>query len=506
MQSTIWTWAFAALAALHAAGAIAVPRAVPAAPGEEMPPPTVRRRIAWVALPAFASAMLLATTSQLTQDIAVVPFLWVLPLAVYLVSFIVAFDHPAAYRPEILAPVTVMLSFAAALLYYLQPRSTIGILLGIGASVAVLFCIGLLCHGETAALKPEARRLTGYFLCVAGGGALGGLFAGLVAPRIFSTLFEWKLGLGITTLAAGGGTAWAWRGFLRAHLNFGAVFLVILVVGFAFQSALLAHYGERLESSRNFYGVISVERSVRREASEAETVDLVHGRVLHGRQFVDERHRRTPLAYYVESSGIGRALGFFQERPDFKVGGVGLGAGTIAAYARLPSQTVRFYEINPEMERIARRHFTYLRDCPGRVEVVLGDGRLSLEREAPQGFHVLTLDAFSGHSVPVHLLTAEAMKSYARHLAPDGAVAVHVSNHVLELAPVVRGAARANGLSAVRIDRRPGEKEAASSSSWVICTRNEALLQALSAHASTMAEQPEVTWTDDASDLFSILR
>ena len=185
---------------------------------------------------------------------------------------------------------------------------------------------------------------------------------------------------------------------------------------------------------------------------------------------------------------------------------MGLGAGTIATYARKSSQEFRFYEINPEMERIARRHFTYLKDCPGRVEVVLGDGRLSLEREPPQGFHVLALDAFSGHSVPVHLLTAEAMKSYVRHLAPDGAVAVHVSNHILDLAPVARGAARANGLASVKINYRPGEREDASSSSWVICTRNEALLQALRAHASTEAERPEVTWTDDASDLFRILR
>jgi hypothetical protein len=499
MQSTVWTWAFGALAVLHAAAAIAVPRAAPAAEGEEAAPPTVRRRVAWVVLPAFASAMLLATTSQITQDVAVVPFLWVLPLAVYLVSFIVAFDYPAAYRPEFLAPATVVLSLAAALVYYLQPHGTAGMLAGVGITLAVLFCLSLLCHGEAAALKPEPRRLTGYYLSLAGGGALGGLFAGLIAPRIFSTLFEWKLGLGITTLAAGVGTAWAWRGFLRAHLNLAAALGVIVLVGFALQAGLLAHYRDVVESSRNFYGVVAVER---RDGG----LDLVHGRVLHGRQLVDEPRRRKPLTYYVEGSGLGRVLDFFRERPDLRVGGVGLGSGTIAAYVRHPSQELRFYEINPEMERIARLHFTYLKDCPGRVEVVLGDGRLSLEREAPQGFHVLALDAFSGHSVPVHLLTAEAMKSYARHLAPDGAVAIHVSNHVLDLAPVARGAARANGLAAVRVDYRPVEKEEASASSWVICTRNEALLQTLRAHASTAAERPEATWTDDASDLFSILR
>jgi spermidine synthase len=459
-----------------------------------------------VVFPAFASAMLLATTTQLTQDVAVVPFLWVLPLAVYLVSFIVAFDKPEWVRAEILAPVTVLLSFAAALLYYLQPRGTIGILSGIGASVAVLFAIGLLCHGATAALKPEARRLTGYYLCVSGGGALGGLFAGVVAPGIFSTLFEWKLGLGIATLAAGAGTVWAWRGFLRAHLNIAAALLVLVGVGFAFQSALLASHGRRLETSRNFYGVISVERSVRRDASEADMIDLIHGRVLHGRQFVDERHRRTPVSYYTEKSGLGRVMEFYRSRPDLRVGGVGLGAGTIAAYGLHPTQAFRFYEINPEMERIARTHFTYLRDCPGKVEVVLGDGRLSLEREEPQGFHVLALDAFAGHSVPVHLLTAEAMTSYARHLAPDGALAVHASNYLLDLAPVVRGAARANGLSVVRIDHRPGEKEAGTPSVWMICTRNEALIRALRADASTAEERAEVTWTDDASDLFSILK
>lgn len=488
MQSWVWTGTFAAFAALQAAGAIL-------AKGDA-PPQTGRPRLLWILLPAFASAMLLATTNQLSQEVAVLPFLWILPLALYLASFIVAFDHPRWFRPGLLAPATAVLGFGAALAYYLQPRSPAGVALGIVSATGVLFGVCLLCHGATAALKPEPGRLTGYYLSIAGGGAAGGLLVALVAPRVFSSLFEWKLGVGISTAAALAAAAWDARGFLRAHLNVAALLFVIAVVGFAFQAALLASWSQRLHSARNFYGVVAVDRT-------SNTHDLIHGRVLHGRQYIDERHRRTPMSYYVEASGVGRVLEFYRGRPEMKVGVVGLGSGTLAAYGTHASQVFRFYEINPEVERIARRHFTYLQDCRGKVEVVAGDARLSLDREPAQGFHVLALDAFTSHSVPTHLLTAEAMAIYARHLAPGGAVVFHISNHFLDLEPVVRGAARRSGLTSLRVDYVAKENEPGVSSSWMVCTSNEALLRSLGEEAPG---RPEREWTDDASDLFSILK
>lgn len=488
MQSTAWSWGFALFAALLAGVSVRAPAAEPA--------PVGRPRWPWVALPAFASAMLLATTNQLSQDVAVLPFLWILPLAAYLASFVVAFDHPRWFRPGAIAPATAALAFVAALMYYLHPRSPAGIALGIGSTVGALFGVCLLCHGATAAMKPEPRELTGYYLAIAGGGAVGGLLVGLLAPRLFSTLFEWKLGLGISTAGALAAAGWGARGFLRAHVNLAALLLVAASLGVAIQAALLASYADRLESVRNFHGVVAVDRT-------SNTRDLVHGRVLHGRQYVEERHRGTPMAYYVPGSGAGRVLEFYRARPEMKVGVVGLGVGTLAAYADYASQTVRFYEINPAVEELARRHFTYLKDCKGRVEVVVGDARLSLDREPPQGFHVLALDAFSAHSIPTHLLTAEAMAIYARHLAPDGAIAFHISNQFLELEPVVRGAAGRCGLASVRIDYKAAENEPGVSSSWMVCTANEGLLRGL---GGTSAGRPERLWTDDASDLFSILK
>jgi protein-L-isoaspartate O-methyltransferase len=508
-QALFWAWSFAGFAALFAVGALAASRrtAAPASPDEadETTPPT-RQRALWILLPAFASAMLMATTNQLSQDVAVIPFLWVLPLAVYLASFIIAFDHPRWYPPQLIAPAAAALAFGAATTYFLHPTSALGLTLGIGATLGALFCICLLCHGEVARLKPSPRSLTGYYLALSGGGALGGLFVSLVAPGIFSTFFEWKLGICFTYCGAVVGAGWIHRGFLRAHLNIAALLLVVAGTGIAFMVAFFSSYATRLESARNFYGVVAVDFVSRGGTPEWDAREMANGRVLHGRQYVDDRHRREPTSYYLESSGIGRTMTFFKSRESLKVGVVGLGSGTIAAYAALPSQSFRFYEINPEVERLSRKYFTNLQDCRGKVEVVLGDARMSLEREAPQGFQVLALDAFSGHSVPTHLLTVEAMRIYLGHLAPEGILAAHVSNRFLDLAPVVRGAAHRCGLKTLRIEYVATEQDRGVTNTWVLCTRSEAALQELGPHGAKGDGKPDLVWTDDASDLFSILR
>jgi hypothetical protein len=505
-QSRIWTAAFAGFAALSAAGLLLTRGAAPAETVDDEPPPSRLRIAAWMILPGFASALLVASTNQLCSDIAVIPFLWVLPLAAYLVTFIIAFDRPAWASPDNAAPAAVLLTFIAAGAYYTQPHSTLGVAMVTAANVAALFATCLLCHGALAALKPAPSRLTGYYLAMSGGAALGSLLVSLVAPLVFSTTFEWKLGTGISYIGAVAAAGWSFRGVLRAHRNVAAILLVVVTVCFAFLVALITSYSKPLETARNFYGAVAVNAVGGVGPEDGEARDLINGRVLHGRQFLCEKYRREPTTYYMPESGVGRALARVGSRPDLKVGVVGLGVGTIAAYGKSKGQTFRFYDINPDVPRLAERHFTYLKDCAARVEIVLGDARLSLEREPPQQFHVLALDAFSGHTVPAHLLTVEAMRIYRHHLRDDGVVAMHVSNQFLRLGPVVRASARACGMRSITVECGADEKDLGMSSTWVLCTSNEAVAAELAAFATENDGDKEILWTDDANDLLSVLK
>ncbi len=502
-QSAFWTWSFRGFALLCAAGALAAWRrgAAPVtATSDDEPAPSAGRKALWILLPAFASAMLMASTNQLCQDVAVIPFLWVLPLAAYLVTFILTFDHPRWYRPAWIAPLAAAFTFAAAVTDRVGAITPTVTILRIAVLLLSLFFVCLLCHGELARLKPAPRFLTSYYLAISGGGALGGAFVSLAAPRLFDSFFEWKLGIGISYVAAWGLLFWIQRERLRANLNLGAVLAVVAVIGFAF---LVSFFGAapRIDIARNFYGVVRV---VARGEGDDAVRDFVHGRILHGREYVRGPHHGQPTTYYVESSGVGRAIAGFRSRPDLRVGVVGLGVGTIAAYGESVSQSFRFYEINPEVVRLARTQFRTLAECPGKVDVVLGDARLSMEREAPQRYHVLALDAFSGDTIPTHLLTAEAMAVYRKHLEPDGVLVVHISNHYLDLAPVVRGMARAAGLTTATVEHRLDETGASQSSRWMLCSRREAALR--EAGAPLEEGLREIRWTDDASDLFSILK
>ena len=502
MQAAIWTWAFLAYALLFAAGAIADrrsgPSAAPASGGDD-PPPSVRRAAPWFILSAYTSAMLLTTTQQLGHDLAVIPFLWILPLAAYLLSFILAFERPGAYVPRALAPVTAVLVLLTAVLHAFHGTHARLFSPGILVTLAALFCLCLLGHGELARRKPAPGRLTVFYLAIAGGGAAGSAFVALLAPQIFATLLEWKLGMALAYVAAWGVLAGTCRGRLRAHRNRTAALLVVAGIGLAVIVACFGSQVRRVEVVRNFHGVVAVEDRPGRR-------DLVNGGVLHGRQFTGEDLRRRPTAYFAETSGVGRVLEFFRSRDDLRVGVVGLGVGTIAAYATSPAQSFRFYEINPEVTRLARTQFTFLKDCPARVDVVTGDARLSLEREPPRGFHVLALDAFTGGAIPVHLLTGEATAVWLRHLDADGVIAVHVSHPLLDLAPVVRGAARRFGLTTLLVDDAAAGNELARSSTWILCTRNEAAVRALTPYAAKDGDAREILWTDDFSDLLSVVK
>jgi spermidine synthase len=510
--SILWMSAFGVFVVLFAAGAwlvFRVPSTPKAAPPENPAAPAVslRLRALWILLPAFASAMLLASTNQMCEDVIVLPLFWILPLAVYLLSFILAFDRPGCYRPRLTALCTAVLVFGTTAFHRWGTNDSIFSLLQVVSIVATTFGLSMLCHGELARLKPAPAHLTSYYLSLSAGGALGGFFVNLVAPRLFATFLEWKLGIAIAYAMAWGLFAWHDRQRLRAHWISAALLFLVSAAGLGF--IVLFFSGERrpLESSRNFYGVITVEESIWKRPSELVVVnEMFNGRILHGRQYLEKDKRRTPTSYYGETSGIGRTVALFQSREDLRIGVVGLGVGTMAAYGKTPTQTVRFYEINPEVERLARKHFSFLADSPSRVEVVQGDARLSLERESPRGYHVLALDAFSGVTIPSHLLTVEAMEVYLRHLAGDGVIAMHVSNPYVDLAPVVRGLARRFGLKLSQIGHQPEATDVLESSTWLLLTPDARTHETLRTIAKPDPETRELLWTDDLHDLVSLLK
>jgi len=508
--SMIWMSCFAVFVVLFAGSARLVVRVEPTPDAAESEPSDsvpLRLRALWIGLPAFASAMLLASTNQMCEDVIVMPFFWVMPLAAYLLSFILTFDRPGTYKPRLVCLGTGVLVFAAAAFHRAGTNDSIFSLLQILSILAATFGLSMVCHGELARLKPGPRHLTSYYLSLAAGGALGGVFVNFVAPRLFASFLEWKVGIGIAYVVSWALFAWHDRDRLRAHRPFAAALFLIAVAGAGFLYTFFTGERRPLDISRNFYGVITIEESIWKRPSELVVAnEMYNGRILHGRQYLTKEKRRKPTTYYGETSGVGKVMAFFESRDDLRIGVVGLGVGTMAAYGKLPNQTVRFYEINPDAERLARKHFFFLTDSPSRVEVVLGDARLSLEREAPRGYHVLALDAFSGVTIPSHLLTVEAMEIYLRHLADDGVIAFHVSNPYLDLAPVVRGLARRYGLKLLSLGLIPEDDDVLEASTWMLLTRSERMTEELKPFALPETETNEVIWTDEVHDLVRLLR
>ena len=367
-----------------------------------------------------------------------------------------------------------------------------------------LFLICMVCHGELARLKPRPRYLTEYYLMISAGGAMGGLFVALVAPIIFSTYLEWKLGMGASCLLAMGLLLVPGPGGRKRWLRCGLL-LPPVVLGLGYLTYWEYDSRQVLDRTRNFFGVVSVTEDDIDDPAK-HSIRLKHGRIMHGCQFTDPVKRHWPTSYYGEDSGIGQAAKFLHESGTMKLGAIGLGTGTIAVYAK-PGDTLRFYEINPEVLRMAKKHFTYLSDCQGKWDVVLGDARLSLEAEPPQDFNLLVVDAFSGDAIPTHLLTREAFDVYRKHLAPGGLIAVHVSNTYLRLGPVVRRIADDCGMKAVKICGVDNDERGTSSNDWMLVTLNEAFVKAYATKEPESSKDNFVVplWTDQYSNLFQIL-
>jgi hypothetical protein len=546
-------------------------------------PPSSLHYLLWLLLPACASVLLLATTNKLCQDVAVIPFLWVVPLALYLLTFIICFDSPRWYARF---PFTIALIAAlGGLCWALFNASDLALSKQVALYCGGLFICCMVCHGELYRLKPDPRYLTGFYLMIAAGGALGGLFVAVAAPLLFTDYFELHWGLFLCGLLfllvcatdrsaspsplvpqlSTPNLSWRWTAcvlplfvfggldrFLAwlpgqtkalpkvcfTGLRIGILTIVVLAVvawiarrkfkGFqhwrlltcAWLSLGLIALGgtlwkqaqdtgsDRVSRSRNFYGVLTVYEH-EKNVPLSHYFLLQHGRITHGLQFVDPVQATWPISYYGPDSGIGLGVAALPKSPR-RIGVVGLGTGTMAAFARA-GDYLRFYEINPQVQAVATSWFSYLPKCLGQVEVAPGDARLSLEREPPQHFDLLVLDAFSSDAIPVHLLTKEAFEVYGRHLNTNGVIAVHISNHYLDLEPVVVNLARHFGYKLASIDFDENDEEWwLYGSTWILLSHSEQILNrpeirnvASVVHTNSIKVP---LWTDDFASLFQILR
>jgi SAM-dependent methyltransferase len=476
-----------------------------AAAEEAVRKPGWRLHLVWLSLAACASALLLAVTNHLTQDVAAIPFLWVLPLALYLASFILCFEGRSWYRRAVFIPLA-----AAALgwiSYALRADPDVGLKVLIPIYAGGLFACCMTCHGELARLKPHPRHLTSFYLMCALGGAVGGVLVGLVAPYTLRGYFEFPTALACFALLT---LLVLWLDpaarFMRSRpLALGLLAVVLALVGYLGYGVRESTRGARL-LARDFYGALRVSDSW--DAGRTAYVrDLYHGSIDHGEQFLEPARRLQPTTYYGPPSGVGLALRECGRQPSLRVGLIGLGTGTLAAYGR-PGDTYRFYEISPLVLRIASTQFSFLKDSRAKVDVVLGDARLSLEREEPQNFDVLAVDAFSGDAIPMHLLTREAFAVYLRHLKRNGVLAVHVTNGYVNLCPIVRLEAEAFGRTARFFENDDEDAKHIFSSAWVLVTESPEFFQRPLIAPAAEVIRPRKNlriWTDDYSNLFRVL-
>jgi hypothetical protein len=564
-------------------------------------------RALWLVLPMCGSVMLLATTNEMSQDVAAVPFLWVLPLSLYLLSFTITFDSPRWYwRPlwAVLMPTSVGGAFMA-----MKLGTDLALPMQVGLYCAALLACCMVLHGELARLKPDYGRLTEFFLTISAGGALGAAVVTLIAPRMLNGFYEFPVALmtsclllalvlyrqthreapaftarshvallvllviggvvailqfGTTYFAAFNeysrrtlgariesaawppdivkeriaavvGESWQITGFAVMALLLpvmvsrhrrgrradwitvsaaGAVALVSAMIGTSMVTG--SGFSDTVESSRNFFGVLRVTEDA---DEEPRLRTLTNGRITHGVQRLDDEGRRMPTTYYSKESGVGVAIDTLRRLKragggGLRIGVVGLGAGTLAAYG-MEGDSIRFYEINADVLRLNRKHFTFLGDTPAHVDVTLGDARITMERERagqqPQQFDVVAVDAFSGDAVPLHLLTREAFATYFYHLAQDGVLAMHVSNRYLNLASLVHGLAEDGGKAAIRVVNAEDLAETVYASTWVLVTSNKAFLddELVEGHTAPWGDRPgqrKLVFTDDYANIFRILR
>jgi len=467
----------------------AAPKAAKAIPAKD--------QLLWLALSAMGSVMLLAVTNHVTQNVSSVPFLWVLPLALYLITFILVFDHPRWYlRTALLAALVVLLP---AMAYYIP---SLDLRVAAPLYMAGMFVACMVCHGELARLKPDPAHLTRFYLMMSLGGALGAVLVAVVAPLVLRGYFE----LGIALVLLGALFALRVRGVAKWGVLavLGATIVLVVRGGHDYTSGIRV-------MERDFYGVVRTADHL----SPVPYRSMYHGAIMHGGQLLGDSFRNTPADYFSPDSGYGRVFTSLREmnpKKPLNVGVIGLGAGVIAAWMK-PGDALTFYEISPRVVDIARREFTYLADTPAKTELVMGDGRLSLEREPARGYDVLGIDAFSGDSIPMHLVTREAMALYVKHLKPDGVIVFQATNRYIDLLPVVKRLAAEFGFEALNISDSPDAEDGPeywySSTDQVIVTRNRKLLEwgRIAEAAEPIEERRDLpVFTDAHHNLLRILK
>ena len=490
------------------AGLVGAPPAASAIEGAAVDaPPGSSDYALWFTFSALASLMLLSISNHISQNVASIPFLWVLPLTLYLLTFVLVFEGRGGrgfyIRQLWLGPTLVVLGFMAWGLT--AERGVLEIDYAIPLYCTGLFLTCMFCHGELAAAKPAPRYLTRFYLMLSVGGAAGGMFVGLAAPKLFNGYLEMPLGLVACTLMA----VIVTRHLFNRPLTVWAPLAALVAAG------ACTYYGWKydeflkentIHASRNFYGTLRVKQTLADTDPDANR-RLVHGVIMHGEQYIHPSHRHIITSYYGDTSGVGMALSRIHP-VNQRVGVIGLGAGTLAGYGQ-EGDYFRLYEINPKVIDIATYYFYYLTGSKAKVETALGDARLVLEREKPQQFDVLAVDAFSSDAIPVHLITREALQVFLKHIKPDGAVAFHVTNRYLRLAPVVKQLADEIGYEAVLITDDAEDDKYLSRTDWVIVTRNRDFINNEDIKAKRSLIEPIAgmrTWTDDFNNLFQILK
>ena len=479
-------------------------------------PPTTRQLHLWFLLPMAAAMQLTAVTAHLTQNIAAIPLLWMLPLSVYLLSFILAFEYSRLYSRPIITRLLVV--FICALGYELSKTDTaFPIALTIIVFLVECFVACLFCHAETHSLRPtDPRQTTLFYLLIAAGGATGTFFIGIACPLLFSANYDLALAFLVTAALA---LAVLWQDYAqRALWTTATIGMLVLAI-----MLHIAYTRDALFLTRNFYGSLRVKQTYHAPHQDlaanepqnlpvnqqaAPTRMFLNGTIQHGTQIFSSALSHTPTTYYATNSGIGLALTLCCNGRPRNIGVIGLGAGTLAAYGQ-PGDRFRFYELNPAVPPVAQTLFTYLRDSPAQNTIIPGDGRASLTKESPQQFDVLVIDAFSGDAIPLHLLTTQAIALYQRHLAPGGILAFHVSNQYVDLAPEITLLAANAHLTPILIDSPANTAEGAYRASWVLVTNNPTFLNdpAVTANTVPIDKVPGTRlWTDDYSSLVPLLK
>ena len=515
-QAVGWSIGFGLFAALAAAAAWFAIKTQPitdglpptelqmAEPNAKAQPPTLAEKLIWIALAGLGSVLLLAISNHLTQNISSIPLMWVVPLALYLLTFILCFDGKNWYRRKIMLPLLVIA--VAGMAYTLaDSRWHFELYFQIALFSIGLFIACMFCHGELVERKPHPKYLTTFYLMISVGGALGALLVGVIVPLTLPAYYELSIAL---VLLAALATFLVWKPMPIA-VGITGVVMTLATIGAAVFT-VIEFNKDVLVTNRNFYGTLRV-KEYNPPSSEYRRRSLIHGAILHGDQYMDPPYSRSATTYYKSKSGIGKTILLKQRlapdaSPGLRVGVIGLGTGTIASYGRR-GDVYRFYDINPQVVTIAQRDFSYLKDTEAKIEIALGDARLNMERELGQNLDVLAIDAFSSDSIPVHLITLEALEIYEKHMKPDGVIAFHVSNRFLDLKPVVQKLAEARGLHVAWV--RDTYEDGSTTSDWVLLTKDKTFLLKPEIVEGMFVIPPDARqkiWTDDFNNLLQVLK